>query len=144
MTSSTKRAIICVSTSGKNFSRINYSRRMYAIIRRYTPNVAEGDMNECFADLTGLRTFFKMTYKEMAEKILYDLNTEIGVNFIVQVATSKEFDEAKKKSKRTKSISTYQEINSLFAGASFVPTKKRRSLTYKSKKLIVPFLGKVS
>ena len=76
MTISTKPAILHITTSGKNFSRVNYSRRMYAIIRRYTPNVAEGDTNEYFADLTGLRTFFKMSYKEIAEKILSDLNKE--------------------------------------------------------------------
>lgn len=144
MSSSTKRAIICVVTGGKNYSKINYSRRMYAIMRRYTPEVAEGGSNECFADLTGLRTFFKMTYKDLAEKILYDLNTEIGVKFIVQVATAEEYDIAKNKNKRTKSITTYKEMNSLFAGSSFVESKRRKSLTYKSKKLVIPFLGKVA
>ena len=69
----TKRAIIQIVASGKNDSRINYSRRMYAVIRRYTPDVAEGNTNECLADLTGLRTFFKMTYAEIAEKIKKDL-----------------------------------------------------------------------
>ena len=97
MTSSTKPAIIRIRTSGKNFSRVNYSRRMYAIIRRYTPNVIEGEINECFADLTGLRTFFKMTYAEMAEKIIKDLNTEIGVSFTVKIATIDSFEKVKNK-----------------------------------------------
>lgn len=145
MTSSTKQAIIQITTSGKNFSRVNYSRRMYAIIRRYTPNVAEGSTNECFADLTGLRTFFKMTYTEMAEKILKDLNTEIGVPFTMRLATVDAFLEAKNKGKKSKSVSTYKELNKLFAGSSFVAMKNRKSLRLGvRRKLTVPFLGKVS
>ena len=143
MTLSTKPAIIHISTSGKNFSQINYSRRMYAIIRRYTPHVAEGESNECLADLTGLRTFFKMSYTELAEQILKDLKREIGVAFTVRVATIDAFLGAKNKSKKSKSISTYKELNKLFTGAGFVAPKNRKSLVMR-KKLIVPFLGKVS
>ncbi len=117
---------------------------MYAIIRRYTPNVAEGITNECFADLTGLRTFFKMTYKELAEKILNDLHKEIGVPFTMRVATQDAFLKAKNSGKKTKSISTFKEMNTLFAGASFVPVKNRRNLIIKRKKLIIPFLGRVA
>lgn len=142
MTSS-PRAIIHITTSGKSFSRVNYSRRMYAILRRYTPDVAEGKINECFADITGLRTFFKMTYKEMVEKIIADLSTEIGVTFTVRVATVKMFEEAKGKNKKSKTISTYKELNKLFAGLSFVPAKDRKILRMR-KKLTIPFLGKVA
>lgn len=143
MTSSTKPAIIQITTSGKNFSSVNYSRRMYAIIRRYTPNVAEGNSNECFADLTGLRTFFKMSYTEMTEQILKDLKTEIGIVFTVRVATVDAFLAAKNKGKKSKSVSTYKELNKLFAGSSFVAAKNRKSLILR-KKLVIPFLGKVS
>jgi len=143
MTLSTKPAIIHITTSGKNFSRINYSRRMYAIMRRYTPNVAEGGSNECFADLTGLRTFFKMSYTEMAEQILKDLKTEIGIAFTVRVATVDAFLVAKNKGKKSKSVSTYKELNKLFAGSSFIAVKNRKSLVLR-KKLSIPFLGKVS
>lgn len=143
MTSSSKPAIIHIVTGGKNFSRINYSRRMYAIIRRYTPNVVEGESNECFADLTGLRTFFKMTYAELTEKILQDLQKEIGVAFTVRVATVDTFEKAKNKAKKNKSVSTYKEINKLFSGSSFVASKNRKSLVLR-RRLTIPFLGKVS
>jgi nucleotidyltransferase/DNA polymerase involved in DNA repair len=143
MTSSNKPAIIHIRTSGKNFSQINYSRRMYAIIRRYTPNVAEGVSNECFADLTGLRTFFKMSYAEMTDKILKDLKTEIGVSFTVKVSSVDAFDAAKNKSKKQKSVSTYKELNKLFAGKAFTAIKNRKCLRTK-RKLTIPFLGKVS
>src|SRR5512135_3459873 len=32
-----------------------FSERMYTIVRRYTPAVEEYSIDECFADLTGLR-----------------------------------------------------------------------------------------
>ncbi|HCC05872.1 TPA: hypothetical protein DEP94_00685 [Candidatus Nomurabacteria bacterium] len=143
MTSSknSHRAIISIGTYGKNNSRINYSRRMYAIIRKYTPDVVEGNMNECLADLTGLRTFFKMTYAEIAEKIKKDLTREIGIRFTLKVSTTTAFDSVKNKSKKPQSISTYKEINKLFAGSNFITTKN--VLGFK-RKLSVPFIGKVS
>lgn len=136
------RAIIHISTSQKSLFRINYSRRMYAIIRKYTPDVVEGDSNECFADLTGLRTFFKMTYSEIAEKIKKDLAQEIGIRFSVQVATERAFTNAKKKSKGTGPISTYKEINSLFVGS--ILTNSSRAVVTRKKRFIVPFIGKVN
>ena len=143
MTISTKPAIIKIVSSGKNFSHVNYSRRMYAIIRRYTPEVIEGGYNECFADLTGLRTFLKMTYKEMVENIVSDIQKEVGISSTIHIVTHDAFLESKNKSKKAKSVSTYKEMNKLFAGSSFTPTQIRKSLAYKSKKLVVPFLGKV-
>ena len=44
-----------------------YSMRMYAIVRRYTPAVEEYSIDECFADLTGLRRSLRMSYEEMAQ-----------------------------------------------------------------------------
>lgn len=140
----TSRAILRITISTKNNPRINYSRRMYAIIRRYTPEAVEGGRNECFAELTGLRTFFKMTYQEIAEKILRDLYTEIGVRFKVHVARPEEFDKASHLFKKTKHVTTYKELNNLFVGKSFVSASKRTSSRLvKRVRLMVPFLGKV-
>lgn len=144
MTISTKQAIIRITTSGKNFSQINYSRRMYAIIRRYTPNVVEGNTNECFADLTGLRTFLKMSYKEMAENIVSDIKREIGIFCTIHIVTQDTFLMAKNKSKKSRNISTYKEINKLFSGSSFASIKNHRSTITRRKKLMIPFLGKVA
>ncbi len=145
MTSSSRPAIIKISVAKKDISRINYSRRMYAIIRRYTPNVVEGLSNECYADLTGLRTFFKMTYTEMTEKIVADLKSEIGKSFKVSIATVDAFDKAKNtsKNKKVKSVSTFMEMNKLFSGKAFTAIKNRKSFVIK-RKLSVPFLGKVA
>lgn len=118
---------------------------MYAIIRRYTPDVTEGMINECYADLTGLRTFFKMTYAEIAENIKKDLSRDIGVRFVLSIATIDSFNKAKNSSKKTEGLSTYKEINSLFAGTAFVRSQNKRSLSDSKKlKFTVPFIGKVS
>ena len=148
MTTNIPRAIIHISTKGADDSRVNYSRRMYAIIRRYTPDVVEGNTNECLADLTGLRTFFKMTYQGIVEKILEDLHREIGIRFRARVAKSEEFQKwADKGAKKSKTVSTYKEINRLFVGKSFVEMSKRTTRLperhIKRIRLTIPFLGKV-
>lgn len=139
------KAIIQFTLTNKNTVNINYNRRMYAIIRKYTPDVLEGEKNECLADITGLRTFFKMSYVEIAQKIQKDLKSEIGFNFFVKVISSKRYDSALLTSKKQRNIATYKEINSIFAGNSYsrniqsIPTKIIRK-----KRLTIPFIGKVS
>ncbi len=66
-----------------------YSIRMYDIVRRYTSDVEEYSIDECYADITGLRTVFRMSYKEIAEKIKHDLETELGISFSIGLAPSK-------------------------------------------------------
>src|SRR5687768_2000530 len=48
------------------------SKRFFAIVRRYTPDVEEYSIDECFADLTGLRRPLKMKYITMAQRIKQD------------------------------------------------------------------------
>ncbi len=143
------RAIIHITAIGKDSLRVNYSRRMYAIIRRYTPEAIESDKNTCLAELTGLRTFFKMSYQEIASKILADLYSEIGVKFKVTVTKAEQFDSALNQTKKVKTapktISTYREINKLFLGKSYVAASKRTlPRLVKRVRLTVPFLGKVA
>ena len=142
------RAIVQITARGEKTSHINYSRRMYAIMRRYTPEAIEVAPNECFAELTGLRSFFKMTYAELVESILKDLKKEIGTSFVVRIAKADQFELARKNSKKSKHISTYKEINSLFKGASFIPHEDRTSIAHvlraKKIRLSVPYLGKVA
>jgi nucleotidyltransferase/DNA polymerase involved in DNA repair len=38
-----------------------FSQRMFAIVRRYTPDVEEYSIDECFCDLTGLRRPLRMS-----------------------------------------------------------------------------------
>jgi DNA polymerase-4/DNA polymerase V len=66
-----------------------FSERMYTIVRRYTPAVEEYSIDECFADLTGLRGRLHMSYPQMAEKIKHDLDTELGMTFSIGVSATK-------------------------------------------------------
>jgi DNA polymerase IV len=65
------------------------SMRMFAIVRRYTPDVEEYSIDECFADLTGLRRPLRLSYEQMAAAIKHDLDTELGFTFSVGLAPNK-------------------------------------------------------
>jgi DNA polymerase-4 len=65
------------------------SKRFYTIVRRWTPDVEEYGIDECFADLTGLRRSFGMSYEEMAVKLKEELDRELGFTFSVGLAPTK-------------------------------------------------------
>lgn len=66
-----------------------YSLRMFSIVRRYTSEVEEYSIDECFADLTGLRRPLGMSYEKIAKKIKSDLDSELGFTFSVGLAPTK-------------------------------------------------------
>ena len=66
-----------------------FSVRMFDIVRRYTPEVEEYSIDECFADLTGLQRPLNMDYAAIAGKIKDDLDTELGLTFSVGLAPTK-------------------------------------------------------
>src|SRR5215813_8198492 len=65
------------------------SKRFFAIVRRYTPDVEEYSIDECFADLTGLRRPLRMPYLKIAERMKKALDTELGFTFSVGLAPNK-------------------------------------------------------
>jgi len=65
------------------------SARFFAIVRRYTPQVEEYSIDECFCDLTGLRRPLRLSYRQMAERIKHELDTELGFTFSVGLAPNK-------------------------------------------------------
>src|SRR5262245_48357504 len=65
------------------------SKRLVAIVRRYTPEVEEDSIDEVFADLTGLRRPLRMSYEQMAATIKRELDTELGFTFSVGLAPNK-------------------------------------------------------
>ena len=66
-----------------------FSERMYAIVRRYSPTVEEYSIDECFADLTGLRRTLRMRYADMARAIKTDLERELGMTFSLGLSATK-------------------------------------------------------
>ena len=66
-----------------------FSERMYAIVRRYTPEVEEYSIDECFADLTGLRRTLRLSYPDIAKKLQTELNRELGMTFSLGLSATK-------------------------------------------------------
>lgn len=134
-----KRAIITVSIP-KESVKPSITKQMYAILRRYTPEVRDLGVGKCTAELTGLRTFFKMTYKEMTEAIVNDLKAELPVSVRVKIGTEEAFDGAKVPKAKIATVSTYDELNPLFTGDTHFTHKQDLDMR---KRLSVPFIGVV-
>lgn len=66
-----------------------FSERMYEIVRRYTDMVEAYSIDECFADLTGMRRALRMNYPQMARSIKTDLQRELGMTFSVGLSATK-------------------------------------------------------
>lgn len=66
-----------------------FSHRMYSIVRRYTPEVEEYSIDECFADLTGMRRTLRMSYADIAAQIKRELDTELGMTFSIGLSATK-------------------------------------------------------
>ena len=79
--------VVCLPSDYETYSL--YSLRMFSIVRRYTSAVEEYSIDECFADLTGLRRPLGMSYEKIAEKIKTDLDSELGFTFSLGLAPSK-------------------------------------------------------
>ena len=66
-----------------------YSKRMFSIVRRYTPMVEEHSVDEGFADISGLRRLHKASYKEIPHRIQQDVAAELGITISVGLSLSK-------------------------------------------------------
>jgi DNA polymerase-4/DNA polymerase V len=66
-----------------------FSQRMFAIVRRYTSEVEEYSIDECFCELTGLRRPLRMSYATMVARIKADLEGELGLTFSLGLAPTK-------------------------------------------------------
>ncbi|MDB5187978.1 MAG: nucleotidyltransferase/DNA polymerase protein [Candidatus Kaiserbacteria bacterium] len=66
-----------------------FSHRMYAIVRRYTPQVEEYSIDECFAEITGTRRMQHMSYENIAAAIQADLTRELGMTFSIGLSCTK-------------------------------------------------------
>ena len=82
------------------------SRRMFTIVRRYTPAVEEYSIDECFADLTGLQRPLHMSYLQIVEKIKRDLDTELGFTFSAGLAPNKVLAKIASKWKKPSGVTT--------------------------------------
>ena len=66
-----------------------YSKRMFEIMRRFTPTVEEYSIDEGFADLTGLRRVHRMSYEQIARKMQETIHQELDLTVSVGLSLSK-------------------------------------------------------
>lgn len=66
-----------------------YSRHIFDIVRRYTPDVEEYSIDEAFADLTGVRRLHHAGYDTIARQMQQAIHTEVGIPVSVGVSLSK-------------------------------------------------------
>lgn len=65
-----------------------FAQRMYDIVRRFTDEVEEYSIDECFADISDLERK-NVTHEDIARSIKETLNRELGLTFSVGLAPTK-------------------------------------------------------
>ena len=94
-----------------------FSKRLFTIIRRYTPDVEEYSIDEAFADLTGLRRFHRAAYETIAARIQEDVSRELGITVSAGVSITKTLAKiaSKKKKPAGRTIANGRSVTMLLA-----------------------------
>jgi nucleotidyltransferase/DNA polymerase involved in DNA repair len=66
-----------------------FSRRMFEIMRRFTPDVEEYSIDEAFADITGMRRALRLSYEDIAFKMKNEVERELGITVSVGISITK-------------------------------------------------------
>ncbi len=66
-----------------------FSKRMFSIMRRFTPEVEEYSIDEAFLDLTGTRRLHHTSYKEIGRMIQDEIKKELDITVSVGISLSK-------------------------------------------------------
>ncbi len=78
---------IIMSSDYEYYSLI--SKRFLSIVRRYTPEVEEYSIDECFADITGMRRPLRMSYEQIIAAMQKDIEHELGLTFSAGLGPNK-------------------------------------------------------
>lgn len=66
-----------------------FSKRMFDIIRRYTPAVEEYSIDEAFADMTGMRRLHRASYEDIGRRIQSEIHNELDLTVSVGLSLTK-------------------------------------------------------
>lgn len=66
-----------------------FSKRMFAVMRRFTSLVEEYSIDEGFADITGLRRPLRGSYEEIARRMKEAIESDLGITVSVGLSLSK-------------------------------------------------------
>jgi nucleotidyltransferase/DNA polymerase involved in DNA repair len=66
-----------------------FSRRMFNIMRHFTPDVEEYSIDEAFADITGMRRALHSSYEEIALQMKKEIERALGITVSVGLSITK-------------------------------------------------------
>jgi len=66
-----------------------FSRRIFSVVRRFTPQVEEYSIDEAFADITGMRRVLHASYEDIAYAIKVRVEKEVGIGVTVGLSITK-------------------------------------------------------
>lgn len=66
-----------------------FSKRMFAVMRRFTGAVEEYSIDEAFAEITGMRRALRASYPEIARRMKEAIETDLGITVSVGLSLSK-------------------------------------------------------
>ena len=66
-----------------------FSKRMFGIMRRFTPQVEEYSIDEAFADITGLRGLYHSSYEAIVGKIRDEIESGLDITVSVGLSVTK-------------------------------------------------------
>ncbi len=66
-----------------------YSRRMFAVVRRYTDLVEEYSIDECFADITDYDQINNMSHEQILRNIQDDIQREVNISVSIGCGPTK-------------------------------------------------------
>lgn len=79
--------LICLPSDYETYSI--FSKRLFQIVRRFTPSVEEYSIDEAFADLGGLRRVHHAGYAEIALQIKQTVQKELGITVSVGLSATR-------------------------------------------------------
>lgn len=66
-----------------------FSQKIFAIVRRFTPQVEEYSIDEAFADIAGLRRLYRCSYPQIAQNLKREIQKDLGLTVSVGLSLSK-------------------------------------------------------
>ena len=66
-----------------------FSKRLFAVIRRFTPTIEEYSIDEAFADITGYQRPYHCSYIAIALRVKEAIETDLGITVSVGLSLSK-------------------------------------------------------
>ena len=66
-----------------------YSKRMFDVVRRFTPAVEEYSIDEGFADISGLRRVFHTSYEDIARRMQAEIQADLDITVSAGLSLSK-------------------------------------------------------